>query len=1013
MDRAFVEEKQFLACVAARRGKRQHLPVYWLAFPKDAAVLADSASLAKVEALLRELVCDTVDEEFYFTALPVVSSSNDKATNNAGESFALMQKLKADGFTTASIKHFKSGVTDNTANSCASALHIMGLDCQFRIGSGFIFAGLAPEAVPHNNLTERVLALDLEQPESLPLLPRRQLEEAGGFEYVSLAGDDDYLEKLSKERLLSLTLDEMKAVQELYLDESFRAHRQSLGLELAPTDVELEVIAQTWSEHCKHKIFSAIVDHSQFDENDELVKRETIDSLYKTYIKGATAKLKPVRPDLLSVFEDNAGVVAFDAENAVCFKVETHNSPSALEPYGGALTGILGVNRDILGTGLGAKPIFNTDVFCLPHPDSPFVKDLKHDKLLPARDLARGVRQGVQDGGNKSGIPTVNGAVFFDDSYRAKPLIYCGTGGLLPLQAAGRDAVKKHTTVGDAVVMAGGRVGRDGVHGATFSSLALDDSMGSDVVQIGDPFTQKRLTDLVLQARDAGLITGLTDNGAGGLSSSVGEMATLTNGAELVLDAVPLKYPGLKDWQIVVSESQERMTFSTDKPEELLALAARLDVEATVIGRFTDDGYFRILREGKVVALLPLSFLHGGAPRLKLTSQWRKEAKLVSLKAACRSELSLKQIVEGLLSHANICSRESIVRQYDHEVQGGSVVKPLMGNSQKSPCDAGVVKPLAESKKAVAVANGLAPRLSKYDPALMAQVSADEAVRSVVAVGADPATVTLLDNFCWPDPVTSLRNPQGARKMAQLVLACQGLYKLCLAYKSPLISGKDSMKNDFDDGNLRLSVLPTLLMSSMAFLPDFQFAVTSDFKESGALIYWLKAGRPALTASHAAELAFQDGAAPEDDLPYFDLDLTIESYRCLHQAMLKGLVDSAHDLGDGGLAVTLLESAMGGDLAFEVSLNVADDWQALQQLCGEGSGMLVLTVKPEKQSEFERCFTALNLQSTVLHYLGKVLAKDKPCRFTLAESSFEIDLQHASSLYNRSLPFDDEVLYVG
>ncbi|MBK9279112.1 MAG: phosphoribosylformylglycinamidine synthase [Candidatus Obscuribacter sp.] len=975
--------KQFAALVLPSHGgssasPRLACPLYWFALEKPSSEVE-----ARLEKMSGELLCDSVDEVFCFAPL-------DKVSDFAGHIDG--------GFKFAAVRQLKSGVTDNTANSVAQALAIMGLGVEVQVSAGTLFLSVdSLENVAHNSLTEKVKHFQLGGKMALPPIPERRHSVCGGYEVVDINLADQELVDLSKERLLSLNLEEMQTVKGYFADQAFQNKRKHHGLPSSPTDVELEIIAQTWSEHCKHKIFNATIEH--IDENG---RTEIIKSLYKSYIKAATEKLKSERPDLLSVFEDNAGVVAFDEEYAVCFKVETHNSPSALEPYGGALTGILGVNRDILGTGLGAKPIFNTDVFCLPHPDSPFVAGLKHDKLLSAKEIVCGVRKGVQDGGNKSGIPTVNGAVFFDDSYRAKPLVYCGTGGLLPLEAAGRDAVKKHTAKGDYIVMAGGRVGRDGVHGATFSSLALDDNTGSDVVQIGDPFTQKRLLDFVLQARDGGLVTGLTDNGAGGLSSSVGEMASITGGALLEIDSVPLKYPGLFDWQIVVSESQERMTFSTDKPDELLALAAKLDVEATVVGRFTDDGYFRVVRGGATVALLNLDFLHGGAPGLKLKSRWQPPA----INAAKPEVAASGRQLLSLLANANICSREPVIRQYDHEVQGGSVIKPLMGPRQISPCDAGVLLPRPSEKKGIAVACGMAPRMSTYDPALMAKMSVDEAVRSVVSVGADPDTISLLDNFCWPDPVESPRNPDAQTKMAQLVLSVKALHDICLTYKSPLISGKDSMKNDFDDGRLRLSVLPTLLVSSLAMVPDAGLAVSSDFKQAGDLVYLLSAGTPSLLASQLVP------AASAFDLPCFDEHLAISLYRRLYQAISQRLVRSCHDVSDGGLAVCLAESAMGGNLGLKAELNanlfahLTPECDDATLLFGEGPGMIVASVAKENQKQFEEGFAGL----AGLNLIGSVLETASGFTLKFGQSGETIKLELSSMLeaFQSALPFEED-----
>lgn len=980
----------YFACVlpkSLQKSKDKVLlaPFYWFMPGKETS--------SAIEEKARELLCDSVDEEFLFGDF-----SRDNLTR-------LQKKLQTLGFKRAMLRQLKAGVTDNTANSVKQALAIMGLDGESTpaVSAGALFLAQAQGelVVPHNALIERVFPLDLANDRDVDL-PRFPLRKDEGLvkepEIVDIQLDDEALVKLSKERLLSLSLSEMQAVKAHFADAALAKSRQKHGLPANPTDVELEIIAQTWSEHCKHKIFNATISHVEIAA-DGKEKKETIKSLYKSYIKALTAKLKEKRKDLLSVFEDNAGVVDFDEDYAVCFKVETHNSPSALEPYGGALTGILGVNRDILGTGLGAKPIFNTDVFCFAHPQSKFVRELKHPNLVPAGEIITGVRRGVQDGGNKSGIPTVNGAVFFDDSYRAKPLVYCGTGGLLPKAVGPKkiDGVKKHTKAGDYIVMSGGRVGKDGVHGATFSSLALDDSVGSDVVQIGDPFTQKRLLDFVMAARDAGLLTGLTDNGAGGLSSSVGEMASITGGATIELASVPLKYPGLADWQIVVSESQERMTFSTDDPQALLNLSRRYDVESTVIGRFNTDGYFHVTRNGKSVALLSLAFLHDGAPVLELESKWQWSKKIEKpnkdIKEQAGKDYSAS--LEALLSHANVSSRQSVIRQYDHEVQGGSVIKPLMGVKQNGPCDAGVLYPHYKSKKAIAVSCGMAPLLSQYDPYLMAQCSVDEAVRNGVCAGADPDTFSLLDNFCWPDPVVSARNEKGREKLAQLVLSCQGLYDICLTYGAPLISGKDSMKNDFDDGQLRLSIAPTLLISALAIVPAPERAQSSDFKGEGDSIYLLRAGTLGLAAS------IYSSTYPEqnnESLPALDRVRAIEMYRRLYQAISNDLVRSTHDLSDGGLAVALAESCLGGELGAVIELEA--DFSKATALFGEGPAHILVSVAGKNKADFEKV-----MKDSTIKEIGTVGGDSLKISIG-GEAAINLPLTSIDKAFHSVLPFD-------
>lgn len=822
-------------------------------------------------------------------------------------------------------------------------------------------------------LTDRVRVHDLtkeKEPKGQRMFlsfPAVELPQPNEVSTIDLNRSDAELEKLSADRLLALTLEEMQAIRNHFALEKVRSKRVARGLSTSPTDVELEVIAQTWSEHCKHKIFNAEIEHSVFSSGAR-PQTTTVKSLYKTYIKAATAKLAAERDDLLSVFEDNSGVVKWSDDEAICFKVETHNSPSALEPYGGALTGILGVNRDILGTGLGARPIFNTDVFCFCYPSK---RDLERPKLLPAPAIPIGVRRGVEDGGNKSGIPTVNGAVFFHTGYRAKPLVFCGTGGMLPISIGDKKGYSKYTRSGDTIVMAGGRVGIDGVHGATFSSEALHEGSPVSAVQIGDPFTQKRLIDFVLAARDLGLITGITDNGAGGLSSSVGEMARLTGGASIDLKDIPLKYPGLSDWEIVISESQERMTLSTADFDQLAKLADNYSVEVTAIGRFSNDGYFEILRAGKVIAWLDLEFLHEGVPTLKLKATTRTIAVEGTPRPAPKN---LNNELLQLLSNPNISSRESIIRQYDHEVQGTSVIKPLMGRTQKAACDAAVLKPSCDSEMGVVVSNGLCPQLSRFDAYLMAVCAVDEAVRNAVCVGANPSTLSLLDNFCWPDPIESARNVDGAEKLGQLVRACQGLYDACLAFGAPLISGKDSMKNDFDDGTVRLSIPPTLLISAVGKVNDVRRCLSMEFKNPGDLIFLLSAGQASLTGSHYAEAE----ESPTAGLPSIDLKEAAKLYKKLHEAIEQGWISSAHDLSEGGLAVALAECTIGGGLGATVNLEplLSGGDRLDTVLFGEGPARIIISARPEYMNQIGLHFANLYIP------LGQVAERSRLTAFT-------------------------------
>ena len=773
------------------------------------------------------------------------------------------------------------------------------------------------------------------------------------------------LAELSSRRLLALSAQEMRAVQEYFLSPETIGTRNEHGLSEAATDVELEMIAQTWSEHCKHKIFNAEIEYYEGDKREEIV------SLFNTYIRGVTALLEKKKDFLRSVFHDNSGVVQFDEEHCFCFKVETHNSPSALDPYGGAITGIVGVNRDIIGTGKGAKPIFNTNVLCFGMPDTP-PEELPRGLLHPKRVL-RGVHHGIIDGGNQSGIPVAAGAFLFDKSYTGKPLVFCGTGGVLPAEVKGEASWIKHVDPGDKAVMVGGRVGKDGIHGATFSSLELNETSPTSAVQIGDPITQKKMLDFLLEARDEGLYKGITDNGAGGLSSSLGEMAELSGGVRIELDRCPLKYPGLAPWEILVSESQERMSLSVDpeKVDALLELASRRDVEATVVGEFTDSGYVEVMYKSETVAFLSLEFLHNGLPAMKLKAEWKPPERSTRQGRSGPPHASrgdLTPLLLALLSHPNVASKEHLVRQYDHEVQAESVVKPFCGARADGPSDGAVLKPLFHANLGITVTHGICPRYGDIDTYHMAMCALDEALRAHVACGGDPDSAAALDNFCWPDPVVSEQTPDGAYKLAQLVRACRGLYDGCRDYGIPLISGKDSMKNDARLGNRKVSVRPTLLISILGLIPDIEKAVSTDFKRPGDEIFLLGETRGELGGTSLEACT----GSVYGDVPTVDTSQSIRLYRALYRAVCAGLVSSCHDLSDGGLAVACAESAFGGRYGAEIDIDSAPvpDGQkpdASRLLFCETPGRFVLSVPREKGKEFSAA-----MEKTACARIGRV-----------------------------------------
>ena len=724
---------------------------------------------------------------------------------------------------------------------------------------------------------------------------------------------DAQLTDLSAERLLALSLAELHAVRDYYRAPAVRRRRREAGLGDAATDVELEMLAQTWSEHCKHKIFNATIEYRE----DGRV--ETIRSLFDRCIRATTREVDPGDGFLRSVFHDNSGVIEFDPETLLCFKAETHNSPSALDPYGGAITGIVGVNRDIIGTGRGARPIFNTNVLCFAPPG---LSDVPRG-LLPPRSVLEGVHRGIVDGGNQSGIPTVAGAVLFDPSFVGKPLVFCGTGGIMPARLQGAPSWEAEPRAGDLAVMVGGRIGRDGIHGATFSSLALDESSPLSAVQIGDPITQKKMSDFLLEARDQGLYRAITDNGAGGLSSSFGEMARACGGVRLELERAPLKYHGLEPWEILLSESQERMSLAVPPGhyDALAALARRREVEVTALGVFTAAGTVEVRYAHRLVALIDLEFLHEGLPEMVLQARWEPPRAARSAPPPAPPGAVLRR----LLADPNIASKEALVRQYDHEVQALTVGKPFVGKCMDGPSDGAVLQPRPDSLRGITVTHGICPWYSTWDTYHMAMCAVDEAVRAHVACGGDPDRMAALDNFCWPDPIAGPDNPDGAHKLAQLVRAARGLRAACLAYRLPLISGKDSMKNDAVVDGRRISVLPTLLVSVLGMIEDLRCSVSSDFKQAGDRIFVVGADRGELGATaYARLLAGAGGGAAagsqQHGCPTVDAPAAMRRYRLLHAAMRAGMVASAHDIADGGLAVALAESAIGGRRGARVDL---------------------------------------------------------------------------------------------
>ena len=730
------------------------------------------------------------------------------------------------------------------------------------------------------------------------------------------------------------------------------AARQAVGLDGRPTDVEIEAIAQTWSEHCKHKIFNARIEY----EDDGRV--ETIDSIFKTYVVGSTEAIrrKKGRNDLcLSVFKDNAGVIKFNRRHNLAFKVETHNTPSALDPYGGALTGIVGVNRDPFGTGKGARLVFNTDVFCFADPDH---KGGIPPRLLHPKRVLEGVREGVEHGGNKSGIPTVNGSLVFDENYLGKPLVFCGTCGIMPVTIRGEASYLKQANVGDHIVMVGGRIGKDGIHGATFSSEELSEVSPTSAVQIGDPITQKRMTDFLLIARDRGLYSSITDNGAGGLSSSVGEMATDTNGCVMHLERAPLKYHGLSPWEILLSEAQERMTVAVppEKLAEFLELSRKMSVLSTVLGEFTDSGRFHVLYDGTTVGYLDMEFLHEGLPKMNLKAKW--ERRMVD-EEPLAEPADYAETLASVLRRWNVCSKEYVVRQYDHEVQGSSVAKPLTGRHNDGPADAGVVRPDLTSANGAVISHGICPKYSRFDTYNMVACAIDEAIRNNIAAGGSLKRMALLDNFCWSDPVLSEKNPEGPYKLAQLVRANRALYDYTTLFGTPCISGKDSMKNDYMHNDIKISVPQTVLVSCISVIDDVERVVTMDMKDPGDLIVVIGTTYGEMGGSeYFARFGRVGNIAPR-----VRGKEAKKTFQALEKAIKAGLIRSCHDISDGGLACCLAESAFAGDRGIEVDLTAVPTSGVHRDdilLFSESASRFVVTVREGDLDAFKKAFKGVS-----------------------------------------------------
>ena len=884
---------------------------------------------------------------------------------------AALGRLRAPKFDWLVEVGFKPGVTDNVGHTARAVVQDV-LDRELAheeavyTSTQYFFRGVSREDAHRiaveliaNPLIQTVSLFSPEEWTTAPVdetVPAIRDRADVQVKTYHLGGTDAELMKISRDGILSLSIEEMYAIRDYFRRADIRAARSALGLPEDPTDVELECIAQTWSEHCKHKIFSGRIRYT-----DEAGRVSEIDSLFGTYIRGTTEQLRPKIGWLVSVFSDNAGIIGFNERFNLAYKVETHNTPSALDPYGGAITGIVGVNRDPMGTGMGCEMLCNTWGYCF---GSPFYDGEMPEGLMHPRRIRDGVHQGVIDGGNQSGIPWVRGFERFDDRYLGKPLVYCGTLGRIPRALQGRPSERKEILPGDAIVMCGGRIGKDGIHGATFSSEELRKESPAQAVQIGDPITQRKMYEFLMEARDQGLYRAITDNGAGGLSSSIGEMSRLSGGADLDLARAPLKYEGMQPWEVLLSEAQERMSLAVqpENVEALLALARRRDVETTVLGSFTNSGAFVVRHGERVVARLGMDFLHDGCPEMTMEAEWKPP--VVPAPKPPRRGPRTRYLLK-LLGGLNVCSKEAKSRSYDGEVKGLSVIKPFVGVHADMPSDATVMRVEHGSNEGVILAEGINPFYSDIDTYHMMASVIDEAVRRLISVGGELGTIAGLDNFCWPDPVQSEKTPDGRYKLAQLVRANRALYDVATAFGVPLISGKDSMKNDSVRGGRKISIPPTVLFSTIARMADVRRAVTMHFKKPGDAVYMIGMTKDELGASEFHRLLASEQNQADafgGDVPKVDVPLALRIYAAMKAANHAGLLKSSHTPTLGGLGVALALAAAGGAVGADIDLAAVPAADGITEdgiLFSESNSRFVVTCGVEQAAVLENYFQGL------------------------------------------------------
>lgn len=869
---------------------------------------------------------------------------------------------------------FRPGVRDTAGSVAVEAVsdylgRPLGPDEAVYTSRLFVFSDTRLDAHQMETITRELLANDIIQQWRVytgaewdaergvgDMIPKVILAHTPAVVELPIHSDARLLE-LSRERNLALNPLDVPVIRDYFSRPEVLEARRAVGLSV-PTDVELEAISQARSDHCNHNTF-----RGKFHYRDlQTGHTELVDNLFKTCIEAPTLQIQKQKQWVVSVLWDNAGVARFDDRHHYVITGETHNSPSNMEAYGGALTGIVGIYRDIMGTGKGARLVAGLYGYCVGPRD--YTGPLQ-PRLHPRR-LLDGIIEGVRDGGNKHGVPTPFGNLFFHPSYLGKCLVFVAALGIMPGEIQGQPAECKHPEPGDCIVMSGGRVGKDGIHGVTASSEVYSEHTPAGHVQIGDPYTQKKMHDFLLEARDEGLISFITDNGGGGLSSSVGESARFAGGARVELDKVPLKYDGLDVWEIWVSESQERMTIAVSPRhvERFLALSQKHEVESTVIGRYASDGKLRLTYDGETCACLDLSFFEEDFPQWEFDAEWLPPAARGLCEPGLAEPTDYDRLLQRLLASPNLCSREWIQRQYDHEVQGGSVIKPLIGPDRDMPNDAVVLRPVLDCQRGLGVAQALNPTYSLIDTYAMVALTIDEAVRRLLAVGAKVDEIGGVDNFCWPniqyDPAT---NPDGRYKAAQLVRANWALRDICLAYGIPLLSGKDSMYVDgFLPGEFgerhKISGLPTMQFTATGVVPDIFKSMTMEAKMPGDLVYILGRTTDELGGSEYYDLFGYVGLHVPELHPHDVWPL----YQAVEQAIAAELLASCHGIYRGGLGVHAALVALGGRLGLTLDLSRVPGGEQLRDdriLFSESCGRFLVTVPRTAQKAFEAHFANL------------------------------------------------------